>query len=230
VPGGPGRRPDEDETADTKVFAAARFSVREQPVLDGEAPHADGGLEFEQPLEQETLEQYLSHLEALRNRIERMEKRIEGAAKQEEYREQVQKPRAFRGIDYLTALVVEIGDFRRFPRAGAFMSYLGLVPSEFSSGKRRSPGSITKAGNGHIRKPLTEPAWHYPRAVKESKRLSERRAGTSEAVIARADQAMVQLHDRYYKMIHQRKNARVAITAVARQLAGYLWGVMTMGA
>jgi transposase len=191
-----------------------------------------GGLEFEQPLEKETLEQYLSHLEALRNRIERMEKRIEEVAKQDEYREQVQKLRAFRGIDYLTALalVVEIGDFRRFPSAGAFMSYLGLVPSEFSSGKRRSQGSITKAGNGHIRKLLTESAWHYPRAVKESKRLSERRVGTSEAVIARADKAMVKLHDRYYKMIHQRKNACVAITAVARQLAGYLWGVMTMGA
>jgi transposase len=162
--------------------------------------------------------------------IARMEKRIAEVAQQPEYRGQVQKLRAFRGIDYLTALalVVETGDFRRFPSAGAFMSYLGLVPGEFSSGTRRNQGGITKAGNGHIRKLLTESARHYPRAVKESKRLSKRREGTSELVIARADKAMKKLHDRYYKMIHQKKNACVAITAVSRQLAGYIWGVMTM--
>jgi transposase len=94
-----------------------------------------------------------------------MEKWIVEAAQQPEYRESVQKLRAFRGIDYLTvlALVCEIGDFRRFPSAGAVMSYLGLVPSEFSSGRRRNQGSITKAKNGHIRKVLTESAWHPPR-------------------------------------------------------------------
>jgi transposase len=189
------------------------------------------GLKFEQTLERETFEQYLSHLEGLTEQIKRMEKRIKEVAEQGEYREKVQKLRAFRGIDYLTALalVCEIGDFRRFPSAGAFMSYLGLVPSEFSSGGRRNQGRITKAGNTHIRKLLTESAWHYPRQVKASKRLAERRVGTSELVIGRADKAMRQLHDKYYQMIHQKKNACVAITAVSRQLAGYIWGVMTMG-
>ncbi|MDR1899017.1 MAG: IS110 family transposase [Treponema sp.] len=190
------------------------------------------GLEFEKVFEKETFDQYMSHLEDLIYRIERMEVRIETIAGQPEYWENVQKLRAFRGIDYLTALalICEIGDFRRFPSAGAFMSYLGLVPSEFSSGSKRSQGSITKAGNTHIRKLLTESAWHYPRVVKQSKRLAERRVGTSELVIAHADKAMRQLHDKYYKMIHQKKNACVAITAVSRQLAGYIWGVMTMGA
>jgi transposase len=100
-----------------------------------------GGLKFERVMEKETFEQYLSHLEDLRERIKRMEKRIEEVA-QEPDRERVQKLRAFRGIDYLTALalVCEIGDFRRFPSAGAFMSYLGLVPGEFSSGTRRNQG------------------------------------------------------------------------------------------
>jgi transposase len=189
------------------------------------------GLKFEQPLEKETFEQYLSHLEDLTERIKRMEKRIEEVAQGREYREQVQKLRAFRGIDYLTALALlcEIGDFKRFPSAGAFMSYLGLVPSEFSSGQRRNQGRITKAGNGHIRKLLTEAAWQYPRPVKVGKGLAERRNGTSELVIGRADKAMRKLHDKYYQMIHQKKNACVAITAVSRQLAGYIWGVMTMG-
>jgi transposase len=90
------------------------------------------GLEFEQVLEKETFEQYLSRLEDLTERIKRMEERIAEAAQGPEYQEKVQKLRAFRGIDYLTALALlcEIGDFRRFPSAGAFMSYLGLVPRE----------------------------------------------------------------------------------------------------
>jgi transposase len=160
-----------------------------------------------------------------------MEKRIEEAAEQGEYREKVQKLRAFRGIDCLTApaLVCGIGDFRRFPSAGAFMSYPGLVPREFSSGGRRNQGRITKAGNTHIRKLLTESARHYPRQVKVSKRLTERRTGASELVTAHADKAMRQLHDNYYQMIHQKKNGCAAITAVSRQSTGYIWGVMTMG-
>ena len=188
------------------------------------------GLEFEQVMDQETFEQYLSHLEDLTDRIKRMEKRIEEVANRGEYREKVQKLRAFRGIDYLTALalVCEIGDFRRFPNAGAFMSYLGLVPGEYSSGGKRRQGRITKAGNGHIRKLLTESSWHYPRPVAVGKGLAERRIGTNELVIGRADKAMRELHDKYYHMIHDKKNACVAITAVARQLAGYIWGVMTM--
>jgi transposase len=188
------------------------------------------GVEFEQVLEGEAFQQYLSHMEALIERITRMEKRIEEVAREGEYAEGVQRLRAFRGVDYLTALALmcEIGDFRRFPSAGAFMSYLGLVPSECSSGNRRRQGGITKAGNTHIRKLLTESAWHYPRAVKESARLAARRAGTNELVIARADKAMRRLHDSYYKMIRHKKNPCVAITAVSRQLAGYIWGVMTM--
>jgi transposase len=128
-----------------------------------------GGLEFEHTMEKETFQQYLSRLESLTERI----KRIEEVAQQSEYREAVQKPRAFRGIDYLTALalVCETRDFKRFPSAGAFMSYPGLVPSKFSSGKRRNQGSITKAGNTHLRKLLTESAWHYPRIVKQSRRV-----------------------------------------------------------
>jgi transposase len=88
------------------------------------------GLEFEQVLEKETFEQYLSHLEDLTERVKRMEKRIEEVAQQGEYKEKVQRLRAFRGIDYLTALalVCEIGDFRRFPRAGAFIASIPAGP------------------------------------------------------------------------------------------------------
>ena len=187
-------------------------------------------MSFDQSLEGETRDQYLSYITALQARIQRLEEKLQETAESARYREAVQKRRAFRGIDYVIALslICEIGDFSRFPSAAAFMSYLGLVPSEHSSGKTRHQGSITKAGNSHLRKLLTEAAWHYPREITESKRLVERRKGTSERVISRADKAMAELHRKYFKMIHRRKNANVAITAVSRQLAGYIWDVMTM--
>jgi transposase len=161
-----------------------------------------------------------------------LDKKIEEAAKGERYREQVQKFRAFRGIDYLTALslVCEVGDFTRFPSAEAFMSYLGLVPSEYSSGKKRKQGGITKTGNGYLRKLLTESSWHYARPNQVSKRLEQRREGTDERTIGYADKAMKRLHEKYTRLVFKGKTKQKAVTAVARELAGFIWGVMNMTA
>lgn len=92
-----------------------------------------------------------------------MDTEIQRIASTVPYAERVAHLRCFRGIDYLTALafVSEVGDFRRFASAPAFMAFLGLVPSERSSGSRRWQGAITKAGNGHLRCLLVEAAWHY---------------------------------------------------------------------
>ena len=140
----------------------------------------------------------------------------------------MRKFRAFKGVDYIIALslVCEIGDFKRFPTAAAFMSYLGLVPSEYSSGKKRKQGGITKTGNGHMRKLLTEAAWHYARPVQVSKRLAERRVGTSENIISYADKALNRLHKKYVKLVFRGKSKQASVTAVARELSGFLWGVM----
>ena len=153
---------------------------------------------------------------------------IEETAKSAEYEERVRKLRAFRGIEYLTALalVCEIGDFKRFGNAEAFMSYLGLVPRESSSGKKRKQGGITKTGNGHIRRLLTESSWHYARPNQVSRRLSERREGTDEQTIGYADKAMKRLHEKYTRMVCKGKTKQTAVTAVARELAGFIWGVM----
>jgi transposase len=190
------------------------------------------GLSFDQPLSAQTRDEYLGYIRTLQTKIERLEERLRAVAESPRYQAPVQKLRAFRGIDYVIALslVCEVGDFRRFPDAPSFMSYLGPVPSERSSGKTRRRGGITKTGNNHLRKLLTEAAWQYPRPVKESKRLVERRKGTAERVIARADKAMEELHRTYYHLVHGRKNANVAVTAVSRRLAGYIWDVMTMEA
>jgi transposase len=189
-------------------------------------------LEYESALEKLTFEEYYTSIEALEQRIERMDKAIAGVAESPQYRERVQKLRAFKGIDYLTALalVVEIGDFRRFPNARAFMSYLGLVPSEFSSGSKRKLGSITKTGNGQIRKLLTESSWHYAKPATVGKALAKRRLGTGENVIVYADKAIARLHSKYVRMMYKGKEKNTAITAVSRELAGFIWGAMNMAA
>ena len=186
-------------------------------------------LRFKYELEQETCDQYVSLLASLEERLKRLEQRIEEVAMTERYRERVQRLRTFKGIDYIIAmaLVCEIGDFRRFPTAGSFMSYLGLVPSEYSSGNKRRQGGITKMGNGHIRRLLTEAAWHYGRYPQVGKRLSQRRQGANERVIAVADKALTRLYGKYRRMIFQGKTKQQTITAVSRELSGFIWAVMT---
>jgi transposase len=141
-------------------------------------------LVFEQALDKITFEQYVSYIESMEDRIKRVDKHIKTTAENERYAEKVRCLRAFKGIDYITALsvVVEVGDFRRFASAEGFMSYLGLVPREYSSGKKRQMGPITKMGSSHLRKLLTESAWHYTRPVYVGRRLAERRIGTDEEI------------------------------------------------
>ena len=189
-------------------------------------------LAFAMPVDKAVFEQYLYTVESIEERVARVDLQIQEIAESPRYAQRVRKFRAFKGVDYLIALslVCEIGDFKRFPTAAAFMSYLGLVPSEYSSGKKRRQGGITKTGNGHIRKLLTEAAWHYARPAKVGKRLAGRRAGTAESVIAYADRALRRLHGKYVKLLFNGKSKQAAVTAVARELSGFLWGVMAAAA
>jgi transposase len=184
---------------------------------------------FDTPIDKAVFEQYLYTIESIEERIGRVDVQIKEIAESPLYAQRVRIFRAFKGVDYIIALslVCEIGDFGRFPTAGAFMSYLGLVPSEYSSGKKRKQGGITKTGNGHIRKLLTEAAWHYTKPVKASKWLASKRIGTSETVISYADRAINRLHGKYVKLLFKGKSKQAAVTAVARELSGFLWGVMT---
>jgi hypothetical protein len=123
-------------------------------------------------------------------------------------------------------VVCEIGEVKRFPAAEAFMSYPGLEPGEHSSGKKRKQGGITKTGNGHLRKLLTESSWHYARPDKAGKRLEERREGTEEQTIRYADQAMKRPHEKYTRMVFKGKTKQTAVVAAAREPAGFIRGVM----
>ena len=123
-------------------------------------------------------------------------------------------------------IAAEIGDFVRFPQAGNFMGYVGLVPSENSSGPSRRQGGITKTGNRHVRRLLIEAAWHYYNApAVVSAALTERRVGVSEEVIAIADRALRRLRKKCLAMQLRKKTGTKIVTALARELAGFIWAV-----
>jgi transposase len=136
---------------------------------------------------------------------------------------------SFRAISFKTALglIAEIGDFRRFASPRELMSYLGLTPSEYSSGEQRHRGHITKSGNRHARRLLVEAAWHYRRRPKLSKRALEAAAALPAEIPARAWRAQLRLYHRHGVLERQGKRSTVANVAVARELTGFIWAAMT---
>lgn len=183
-------------------------------------------------LDKETLSEYLNTYDYLTNKIERLDQRIEELAATEKYQEKVKNLGCLLGIKTHTALslVVEIGDFARFAKAKLFSSFLGLVPSEASSGDSINRYGITKAGNGHLRKLLVEAAQSYARGTigHKSAALKKRQKGCDVNLIAYADKANERLRRKFYRLtIHQGVNRNKAITAVARELSCFVWGIMT---
>ena len=120
-------------------------------------------LRFEHPAAQATFDDYLRALEGVEERLRTLEQELAACAASDDYREAVGLLRCFRGVDTVTAMTVlaELGDVTRFGSARQLMSYLGLTPSEYSSGARQRRGPITKTGNSHVRRILVESAWHY---------------------------------------------------------------------
>ena len=179
----------------------------------------------------EVLDEYLLTYHKLKERLATFDKRIEEISKTERYAEKVKKLSCFLGIKTHTAmsLIVETGDFNRFAKAEQYAAYLGLVPSEHSSGEKERRGGITKAGNCHLRRLLIESAQSYGRGKVgyKSKALKSRQSGNSKEIIHYADRANERLRRRFYKMIFAGKAHNVAKTAVARELACFIWGMMT---
>lgn len=185
---------------------------------------------FDEPILMETLEEYLTSYNKAAETIERMDRRIEEISLSEEYRDDVKKIASFSGISYHTALAlrVEISDFNRFGNANNFASFLGLVPREHSSSDSVNRGSITKAGNSHLRSLLVEAAQCYTRGKygSKSKALKARQKDVPQECITYADRAVNRLKKKY-KRLSSRMNHNVAKTAVARELSCFVWGMMT---
>jgi len=183
-------------------------------------------------ISQEALREYLITYDYLTDKIERLDARIEELASAERYQESVKKLSCLIGVKTHTALsvLVEIGDFNRFAKADRLAGYLGLVPGEDSSGNRQRHTGITKAGNNHVRRLLVEAAQSYTRGAvgHKSLALKKRQAGNPPEVIAYADKANERLRRKFYRMVLKNKSQRnVAATAIARELACFMWGMMT---
>jgi transposase len=133
-----------------------------------------------------------------------------------------------RGIDTLSAvgLCAEVGDFERFARAGQLMSYLGLVPSENSSGQSRRQGAITKTGSRHARRLLVEAAWQYRKTPARGQALKRRQDGQPVQIVQTAWQAQQRLHRVWRRLDTERAKRRTIVAvAVARELAGFCWAI-----
>lgn len=145
-----------------------------------------GSRSFEDPARQAAFDDYVQTVDIIDARIARLDGAVAELAEAEPLRELVAKLRCLRGVDTLTAVGIcaEIGDFSRFDSAPKFMAFTGLVASEHSSGQTRKQGSITKAGNTHLRRLLVEAAWHARRRPKVSYELSRRQRGADPALPA----------------------------------------------
>ena len=186
--------------------------------------------DFGNAILQETFREQIILYNQACSKLEMFDKRIEELAQQERYAENVKKLSCLIGVKTFTALgmLVETGDFNRFQKAEHYASYLGLVPGEHSSGESTKRTGITKAGNSHARKLLIESAQSYSRGAvgSKSKTLAARQAGNDPEVIAYADRANERLKRKCYKIMFRSKR-NIAVTAVARELACFMWGMMT---
>lgn len=181
-------------------------------------------------LANEALAQMLAHLEGIDAQMAQLERKLHEVAATGPWADPVRWLCSFRGIGVRTALglIAEIGDFRRFGSPRELMAYLGLTPSEYSSGDQQHRGHITKTGNRHARRLLIEAAWHY----RHRPRTPERRNGPSAVdappdLAARAWKAQIRLHGRHRDLIAAGKRPTVATVAVARELTGFIWAAMT---
>ena len=184
---------------------------------------------FEFTAQQQTFNTYVHAVDLVDARIEQLERAIRETAEQEPWRALVARLRCLRGVDTLSALalVAEIGDFNRFRTAQEFMAFVGLVPSEHSSGDKRSQGSITKVGNSHVRRLLVESAWHARRRPKVGYELARRQRGQDAVVIERAWRCQQRLYQRWQRMAGRGKPSQKIAVACARELAGFVWAIAT---
>jgi transposase len=211
----------------------SKFLLRQGRRYPGKATWTDAHLAwiakevFVEPAQQHVLADGLATVETATLRCKQLTERLRESAENWRLAPLVKALQAMRGVEFVTAvtLAAEVGDFRRFAKASDFMGYVGLIPSEQTTGDHRRGGPITKTGNAHARHVLVESAWHYRRQPRISKALRERSVGLSPEVCAIAWKAQKRLHNRLSRLVARGKNPAEAVTAVARELAGFVWAI-----
>ena len=182
---------------------------------------------FESAATQTAFTEYWQAVKAADERVARLTKALQASIAGWRFEPVVEALQALRGVAAVTAigLVAEIGDLSRFEHPRKLMGYLGLVPSEHSSGERTCRGSITKTGNGHARRLLVEAAWNYRFKARVGRDLNERQQGLSEAIRTIAWKGQLRLTSRYAALSKRGIQANKVCVAVARELAGFVWAI-----
>jgi transposase len=181
------------------------------------------------PALDQTHRAYLRTVDEAVARLRAVEEDLGALLALEPLRTRVARLRCFRGIDDLTALTIaaELGDARRFATAPSLMAFVGLIPSEHSSGAKQARGAITKTGNAHLRRVLVEAAWHYRHHPFVGRTVRMRQQGAPATTIAHAWTAQQRLHRRYQRFAARGKPKQHSVTAIARELTGFVWAALT---
>ena len=184
------------------------------------------GLVMPQGPQQIAFQEYIHAINDATDRLERLARAVEDALPGWKWEPVARALMSLRGVQVLTAmtLVAEVGDFSRFEDPRSLMHFFGLTPSEHSSSDKRVQGGITRCGNAHCRRVLTEAAWHYRLKPKVSETIQKRQEGQSKPVRLIAWKAQERLHKRFHQLSAKKKSV-VAATAVARELAGFVWAI-----
>jgi transposase len=186
-------------------------------------------IRFEHPAQEATRLDYLTEVDHARDRIARLEQALSAAVETAPapMRAVIEALQALRGIAKIAAvtIVAEVGRLSRFARARQLMGYSGAVASEHSSGARVRRGGITKTGNAHLRRIVVEAAWTYRHRPKIGAPLRQRQTAQSETVKEIAWKAQHRLHSRYCRLLGRGKSKQQVVTAVARELLGFIWAI-----
>jgi len=185
-------------------------------------------VEFSQPVQRMVLQEYIDTFNEAQRRVAGLESQMATALETWSLGEVAKELMALRGVKLITAMttLAELGDLTRFDSPTDLMGYIGLVPSEHSSGDRRRQGGITHAGNGHVRRVLIEAGWAYRHPARKSKVIQRRAEKTSLATQAIAWQAQKRLCARHQSLLRAGKMKNKVNTAVARELVGFIWAIV----
>lgn len=184
-------------------------------------------VKFDSPVQQVVLVEYIEAVKRAQRQVATLETQMREALTDWSLRSVAEALMAMRGIRLVAAMTIlaELGDLTRFDTPSELMAYLGVVPSEHSSGQTRRQGRITRTGNGHVRRILIEAAWNYRFPARKTRVIERRAEQTSPQVQAIAWQAQKRLCGRYRHLTQAGKHKNQVVTAVARELSGFIWAI-----
>jgi transposase len=184
-------------------------------------------IKMEHESQQFTLQEYVDTARACSERVERITEKIRLLVGRWRFGPVVEALQSLRGVSLVVAatVIAEIGDLNRFNNPRQLMAFLGLIPSEHSSGDKVKRGRITKTGNSHARRMLVEAAWSYRMPARVSRRLQDRQQSLPEKIWKIAWKAQVRLCGRYQRLVARGKPTQVTTTAIARELVAFMWAI-----